>query len=418
MDDLLPRHVQGRVEDLLNVFPAVELIGARQVGKSTLAAMIVEAADRPARLLTLDDAETREAATADPRGFLALEPEGLLVIDEFQRVPGLALALKAVVDSDRTSGRFLLTGSVTMPAAQPAGDSLAGRVVGTRVFGFSQGERAGRRDDFVRAVLRGALEAQYRSGMGRADYVDLLAAGSMPEACRLPQRYRADWLESYVSRLLGRDLREFSRLSDPRRLRSLLAGLAAAQGSETVVARLGGAVNLSASTTTSYMELLRALHLVERLPPWTPNLLKREVGRSKYLLTDSALAMRLTRTSPDTLKDLVRGGALGGLLEAFVAAELMRQSTWCEERFTISHYRSPDGREIDLILELDDGRVIAVEVKAASSASAADARHLRWLEGRIGDRLVAGVVLTTDDRSRHLGGRLWAVPVAALWELG
>ena len=100
MDDLLPRHVQGRVEDLLNVFPAVELIGARQVGKSTLAAMIVEAADRPARLLTLDDAETREAATADPRGFLALEPEGLLVIDEFQRVPGLALALKAVVDSD------------------------------------------------------------------------------------------------------------------------------------------------------------------------------------------------------------------------------------------------------------------------------------------------------------------------------
>ena len=418
MDDLLPRHVQGRVEDLLSVFPAVELIGARQVGKSTLAAMIAEASDRPTRILTLDDAETREAATADPRGFLALEPESLLVIDEFQRVPGLALALKAAVDSDRTSGRFLLTGSVTMPAAQPAGDSLAGRVVGARIFGFSQGERAGRRDDFVSAVLRGALGTEYRSGMGRADYVDLLAAGSMPEVCRLPQRYRADWLESYVSRLLGRDLRELSRLSDPRRLRSLLVTLAAAQGSEIVVARLGGAVNLSASTTTSYMELLRALHLVERLPPWTPNLLKREVGRSKYLLTDSALAMRLTRTSPDTLKDLVRGGALGGLLEAFVAAELMRQSTWCEERFTISHYRSPDGREIDLILELDDGRVIAVEVKAASSASAADARHLRWLEGRIGDRLVAGVVLTTDDRARHLGGRLRALPVSALWELG
>ena len=124
---------------------------------------------------------------------------------------------------------------------------------------------------------------QYRSGMGRADYVDLLAAGSMPEACRLPQRYRADWLESYVSRLLKRDLREFSRLSDPRRLRSLLAGLAAAQGSETVVARLGGAVNLSASTTTSYMELLRALHLVERLPPWTPNLLKRSLDRKSVV---------------------------------------------------------------------------------------------------------------------------------------
>ena len=207
-------------------------------------------------------------------------------------------------------------------------------------------------------------------------------------------------------------------LSDPRRLRSLLVALAAAQGSETVVARLGGAVDLSASTTASYLELLRALHLVERLPPWRPNLLKREVGRSKYILTDSALAMRLTRTTPDVLKDLVRGGALGGLLEAFVTAELMRQSTWSGERFTISRYRSPDGREIGLILELDDGRVVAVEVKASASVSAADARHLRWMEGRIGDRLVAGVVLTTDDRARHLGGRLWAVPVAALWELG
>ena len=103
-----------------------------------------------------------------------------------------------------------------MPAAQPAGDSLAGRVVGARIFGFSQGERAGRRDDFVSAVLRGALGMEYRSGMGRADYVDLLAVGSMPEVRRLPQRYRADWLESYVSRLLGRDLRELSRLSDPR----------------------------------------------------------------------------------------------------------------------------------------------------------------------------------------------------------
>ena len=207
-------------------------------------------------------------------------------------------------------------------------------------------------------------------------------------------------------------------LSDPRRLRSLLVALAAAQGSETVVVRLGGAVDLSASTTASYLELLRALHLVERLPPWRPNLLKREVGRSKYILTDSALAMRLTRTTPDVLKDLVRGGALGGLLEAFVAAELMRQSTWSGERFTISRYRSPDGREIGLILELDDGRVVAVEVKASASVSAADARHLRWLEGRIGDRLVAGVVLTTDDRARHLGGRLRALPVSALWELG
>ncbi|SDN36274.1 hypothetical protein SAMN05216355_102101 [Actinomyces ruminicola] len=418
MSDLLPRHVQGRVEELLGVFPVVELVGARQVGKSTLAAMIAGESVRSTRIVTLDDAETRTAATEDPRGFLRLEPEGLLIIDEFQRVPGLGLALKAEIDADRSPGRYLLTGSVTTSRVQPAADSLAGRVVGTRIFGFSQGEIAGKEDDFVVAVLRGALNGDYRSELERGDYVDLLAAGSMPEAHRLPQRFQADWLESYVSRLLGRDLRDLSRLSDPQRLRSLLVGLAATQGTETVVTRIGNEINLSASTTTSYLELLRALYLVDRLPPWTPNLLKREVGRSKYFLTDSALAIWLTRTRPDTLKDLVRGSALGGLLEAFVAAELMRQRTWSAERFTLSHYRSPEGREIDLILELDDGGVIAVEVKAAASVSAADTKHLRWLHERIGDRLVAGIVLTTDDRARSLGGPLWALPVSALWELG
>ena len=82
------------------------------------------------------------------------------------------------------------------------------------------------------------------------------------------------------------------------------------------------------------------------------------------------------------------------------------------------HYRSPDGREIDLVLELDDSRIVAIEVKAASSVSAADTRHLRWLEERLGSRLVAGVVLTTDSVIRPSGGRLWSLPVAALWRLG
>ncbi|PHP53380.1 ATP-binding protein [Actinomyces ruminis] len=180
MSDLLTRHAQGRVEELLEVFPAVELVGARQVGKSTLASMIAAASKRPTRIVTLDDAETRAAAIADPRGFLRLEPEGLLVIDEFQRVPELALALKVEIDSDRSAGRYLLTGSVTTSPVQPATDSLAGRVISTRVFGFSRGEIAGRGDDFVAAVLHGALDGDYRSELERGDYVDLLAAGSMP----------------------------------------------------------------------------------------------------------------------------------------------------------------------------------------------------------------------------------------------
>lgn len=228
-------------------------------------------------------------------------PDSLLVIDEFQRVPELALMLKLVVDEGRSPGRFLITGSVNLLPSQSGGDSLAGRLVSIELRGLSQGEIEGRHEDFVAAVAE---------------------------------------------------------------------------------------------------------------PPGTG-------GRPpKYVLNDPGLGVWLTRTRASTLKDLVTGQALGGFLESFVAAELLRQQEWADEPFTMCHYRSPDGREIDLVLELDDSRIVAIEVKAASSVSAADTRHLRWLEERLGSRLVAGVVLTTDSVIRPLGGRLWSLPVAALWRLG
>lgn len=416
MSPLVKRHLRPIVSQLLSAFPAVDLRGARQVGKSTLADLVGDASKRPLVRRTLDDAEVRQLAENDPRGFVSQVPNGLLVIDEVQRVPELALALKASIDADRRPGRFLVTGSVDW-LKQRSLDSLAGRLVSTQVFGFSQGELAGRRDDFVLAIANDQLNTTPSSQYARSDYVDLLARGSMPEAVRLEQRPRAIWLESYLERLLSRDLTELTRLSDPLRIRGLLTALAATQGSETVIARLGNRANLPASTTADYVDLLRALFLVERIPPWTANLLKREVGRSKYLVTDSALAMMLTRTTPTVLNDIVRGGAIGGLLESFVAAELLRQRGWAGIRFDVFHYRSPDGREIDLVCHLEDDRIIAIEVKAAQSVTSSDYRNLVWLREQLGDRMLAGVVLTLDTHTRRLDDRIWAAPVSVLWEL-
>ncbi|WP_040283258.1 ATP-binding protein [Tessaracoccus massiliensis] len=417
MDTLLDRHLVEEVAGLLTHFPAVELGGARQVGKSTLIRLLGRLVPKPVSVFTLDDPEVRGLAEHDPRGFLGQRPGDLLAIDEFQRVPALTLALKAAIDADRSPSRFLITGSANIMATQQSADSLAGRVVGTQLFGFSQGELLGRRDDFVAGLLDGGRLERFTSSLGRSDYVDLISRGSMPEAVSLPFRHRITWLSSYLERLLSRDILDLTRLSDPLRLRSLLAALAATQGSETVVSRVGSAINLNATTTSNYLDLLRALFLIERVPPWTPNLLKREVGRSKYLVTDSALALMLARTSPANLLDMTTGSALGGFLEGFVAAELLRQRGWASVRFDLAHYRSPDGREIDVILELDDGRVVAIEVKAAQSVSRHDYRHLAWLREKLGDQLVAGVVLTMDTLGRRLQDNLYALPVSALWML-
>lgn len=127
----------ARATELLTYFPAVELAGSRQVGKSTLARMLAASCDTPVRAVNLDEQEALTLATTDPRGFLTQVSDGLLIIDEFQRAPGLGLTLKALIDADRRPGRFLITGSVNLSAKQKNSDSLAGRVVGAQVRGFS-----------------------------------------------------------------------------------------------------------------------------------------------------------------------------------------------------------------------------------------------------------------------------------------
>lgn len=109
MEPLIPRHALGWASELLDTFPAVVVQGARQVGKSTFAELLVE--DRSAVLVTLDDEGPRAAAAEDPAAFVNQAPTGTLVIDEIQRAPQLILAIKAAIDRDRRPGRFVLTGS-------------------------------------------------------------------------------------------------------------------------------------------------------------------------------------------------------------------------------------------------------------------------------------------------------------------
>lgn len=416
MRALIDRHVEPWLTELLEHFPAVEVEGAHQVGKSTLAAAIANRANATVSWFTFDDPSTLRAARSDPEQFLALNRNGLVVIDEFQRAPELILPLKAEIDAHRTSGRFLLTGSSRITLSDRSADSLVGRIVDCRVRGFSQGEINRTHDDFVTAVAGGINPIHVTSGLDRSGYVDLLARGSMPEMQALSTRLRNTWFASYLDRISTKDVQEVSKVSDSGRLASLLRAIASLQGFEFVLGRVANDLSIPASTASNYLKLLEGLFLVDLLRPWTPNLLKREVGRPKVMIHDSGFALWLSRTSPETLKDFMRGQALGGLLEAFVVEELLKQQAWSDTQWQLSHYRSADGREIDAVIELDDQRVIGVEVKAAVSVRPDDFKHLEWLRDKLGDRFVCGVVLTTGPKGQFLGDRLMALPVSALWD--
>lgn len=414
MNPLIERHLLPQGVDLLESFPAVVVQGARQVGKSTLASMIAQS--RPHLSVTFDDVDVRESARVDPRAFVRQAGNGLLIIDEVQRDPSVLLAVKAAIDADRRPGQFLLTGSSDLLRLSRSPDSLAGRAVTLDLHGLSQGELVGRKEDFAHWVRQtdGVL-AGVSTGPSRTEYIDAIMRGGFPEIQTLPSRHRSIWFDSYLDRLLTRDVGDVSRGLSTDRLAAVLRLVAANQGGELVQARFADELSMARSSIAAYLAALSTLYLTHDLPPWRANLTKREVGRHKVAVADAGLAARLSRLRAPQLAQLTSAPVLGAQLEAFVVAQLFAQRSWSAEEFEIFHFRDRDGVEVDVVLEFDDGRVFLLEVKASSTFRADHSRGIRALAEKLGDRFLGGAVLGLSEDSRQLADRIWGLPVSSLW---
>lgn len=197
----------------------VLLTGARQCGKSTLVRMVAKG--RQAEWRNLDAATTRQAARADPTGFVDVDE--LMVIDEIQRVPDLLLAIKEQVDLDPRPGRYLLTGSARVLGLRSLPDTLPGRAETIELWPFSQGEIDGTADAFVDAVFDAGAELNHQSEVGRREYAERLVRGGFPEAvARANPTRRERFFDSYLADLIARDVTQLSEIERPAQLRALL----------------------------------------------------------------------------------------------------------------------------------------------------------------------------------------------------
>ncbi len=405
----LRRHIDARLARLLEVHPACLVEGVRGAGKTSTAQQLAAAT------LRLDHPPTAEQMANDPEAVCAPLPSPVL-IDEWQRVPEVWDAVRRMVDSDRSPGRFILSGS-SRAAVTADVHTGAGRILPLRLRPMTLSERRGElpaagleslADHGIEAV-RGA-----RSPLSPAEQVAPTVESGLPGYLGLGEADHHEALRAYLDLAVARDLAEItSTVRNPSKLRNYLRAYGAVVGTTAEHATIHHAAGVAKATGEAYHDLLSRLGLIEELPGWSHNRLKRLTRRPKRHLVDPALAAADHHETAEVLRG--RRTRLGELFESAVVGQIRAAAdalglSWC-----FGHLRSAGGdHEIDLVADLPDGGILAFEAKPAESVGRGDIRQLSALRDRLGDVFRAGLVVHPGAAAFRIDDRIAAVPLGAL----
>ena len=413
---MINRNILKNLMAALSDTPVVLVTGARQTGKSTLVKHIHENA-HPRKYITLDILGILNAARTDPEGFIR-GLEGPVIIDEIQRVPELLLPIKVAVDTDRSPGRFILTGSANILMLPKVSESLTGRMEILTLYPFAQSELKGSQQSFPDRLYESNIFQAFMSiplPPTPQELMQNIIKGGYPEmqTRKTPSRQRA-WFASYITTLVERDIKDFANIENSAELTRLLSLLAAHSGGLSHYAELSRVLELPQTTLKRYATLLRAAHLVQVIPAWCKNLGKRVVRSPKLVLTDTGLisylqGLNLQRLENDPI-------LYGRLFECFVTLEILKHCSWSESNAKCHHFRSSSGQEVDIVLEYPSGEIVGIEIKARATVTANDFKWLKALQELTEKRFLRGVVLYTGDKIIPFGDNLLAIPVHLLWE--
>jgi predicted AAA+ superfamily ATPase len=322
-------------------YPVVTLTGPRQSGKTTLCRSVLP--DK--RYVTLEQADVREYATRDPRGFLAEYRAGA-ILDEIQHVPDLLGYLKAEVDERPEHGRFVLTGSQHLGLTRRVSESLAGRTA-------------------VLHLLPPSLDELRRFPDPPSTLLGTLWSGAYP---RIHDRgIPADrWLADYASTYLHRDVRDVLAVGDLGAFTRFLRLCAGRTGQVVNLSALGADAGISHNTARSWLSVLEATFVVLVLPAWHRNIKKQLTRAPKLHFLDSGLACHLLGIrSPD---ELAHHPLRGPLFESWVAAEACKAQVHRGRPVALHHFRDHKGLEVDLVVDCG-ARVTLVETKSGATVA-------------------------------------------------
>jgi len=409
------------VDDLLNELmpelPAILLDGPKAVGKTSTAEQRAQTTKR------LDRPDERTLAAANP--VWITQGQKPILLDEWQRSPNVWDEVKWAVDRDFSGGQYLLTGS--LPSSET--HSGAGRITAIRMRPLSIAEREIEIPTVsLKWLLEGSETIQGETSIGINDYAKEMMKSGFPAIRTLSGRALRVALDGYLERIIDADIKEVGlSIRKPASLRSWITAYAAATATtaswETIrdAANSGSNEPPAKSTAIPYRDALSRLRILDELPAWTPshNPIAKASLTAKHFLADPALALRLMNYDSETILTASGFGRaqydlplIGRMFEALAVQSIQ---TYAQAAFAkVAHFRDRNGRhEVDMIVEREDGKVLAIEVKLSSMPEASDGKHLKWLKSEIEEQLIDCVVIYAGKYAyRHEG--IAYVPLALL----
>lgn len=342
---MFQRIIHQRLNELLAQFPAVALLGPRQVGKTTLA---FAQKDIHPDVVYLDlELPSAQRQLDDPEAFFAAHPNQLVILDEVQRLPGIFSILRGVIDQRRrdgeAAGQFLLLGSASGVLLQQSSESLAGRVAQLELTPFQARE-------------------VFNEGVSAADLNALWVRGGFPLAWLASNDAASlTWREVFITTYLEKDIPALGPRIPATTLRRLWTMLAHNQGELLDQAKLASALAISGQTVGRYIDLLSDLMLVRRLPAWSGTVGKRLVRAPKVYVRDSGLVHALLGLQD--LDAVLSHPVAGSSWEGFVLEQLINAAPSAQASF----YRTSNGAEVDLVLEFRNSQTWVIEIKRSSA---------------------------------------------------